>query len=46
MDENMRQSMDFLIENFEAMKNDPSASESLKNMGIPFKQMLSGIILV
>lgn len=44
MDEDMRRSMDFLIENFEAMKNDPSASETMKNIGLPFGQMLSGMI--
>jgi len=44
MDANMRQSMDFLIRNFEMMKNDPSARESMKSIGIPLRQMLSGII--
>lgn len=44
MDQNMRQSMDFLIQNFEMMKNDPSAGEALKNIGIPFKQMIAGLV--
>ncbi|PKP27692.1 MAG: hypothetical protein CVU06_01305 [Bacteroidetes bacterium HGW-Bacteroidetes-22] len=44
MDQNMRQSMDFLIQNFEMMKKDPSAGEALKNIGIPFKQMIAGLV--
>ncbi len=44
MDQNMRQSMDFLIQNFEMLKKDPSAGEALKNIGIPFKQMIAGLV--
>lgn len=44
MDENMRQSMDFLIRNFEMIKNDTSAREAMSQAGMHMAPMIKALI--
>jgi hypothetical protein len=44
MDKNMLSQMDFLIRNFELMKNDPTSKAAFLQMGKPFQEMLNTFI--
>jgi hypothetical protein len=45
MDDNMRQSMDFLIRNFEMLKNDTSTREAMSQAGLHMAPMIKQLIM-
>lgn len=44
LDKNVVGQLDFLIRNFEMMKNDPASRSAFMQMGLPFKEMLNTFI--
>lgn len=44
LDKNVVGQLDFLIRNFEMMKNDPASLSAFMQMGMPFKEMLNTFI--
>jgi hypothetical protein len=44
LDKNVVGQLDFLIRNFEMMKNDPASRSAFMQMGMPFKEMLNTFI--